>query len=82
MYVTKVTLKNARRYAYSNTRIRAKLATMLDKEALQQINNAKDVGGALAILMQTDYKDDIEAYGGMGIRPNCSTSHSTGILLG
>ncbi len=68
MYATRVTLHNARRYGYANSRVRARVVTMLGADAMQQIANAKDINGALVVLMQSNYKEDIEHYGGMAMR--------------
>jgi vacuolar-type H+-ATPase subunit C/Vma6 len=88
MYVTRVKMKNARKYAYSNSRIHAKVSMMLNKETFQQVSGAKGTSAVLAVLMQTDYKDDIEYYGGLGIKPelldfalNRNLARNVGLLI-
>ncbi len=58
----------ARKYAYSNARVKAMESKLVGKELMSQIAAAKEQGAALSILMQTDYRDDLEEFGGVNIK--------------
>ena len=58
----------ARKYAYSNARIKAMESKLVGKEFMSQISAVKEKGAILSLLMQTDYRDDLEEYGGVNIK--------------
>ncbi|HVA83202.1 MAG TPA: V-type ATPase subunit [Candidatus Aquilonibacter sp.] len=55
-------------YGYSTARVKAMESKMIRKETMQNIINAKDVPGMLAILAQTDYKKNLEEFGGVNLK--------------
>ncbi len=59
---------NAAKYGYSNTRVKAMKAKLLDGAAIDNLMAAKDDISALAMLFQTDYKKSISDFGGMDIK--------------
>ncbi len=58
----------ARHYGYSSARVKAMEARLITKKTMQDIVNAKETSNILAILFQGDYKEDIEAFGGLAIK--------------
>ena len=61
-------LKAAVTYGYSNARVKAMQSRLLGKGPMQDIINSRDASNMLSILMTTDYKEDIEAFGGMKVK--------------
>ncbi|MDE1850604.1 MAG: V-type ATPase subunit [Candidatus Micrarchaeota archaeon] len=55
-------------YGYSTARVKAMESKMIRKEVMQSIINAKDIPNMLSILVQTDYKRNLEEYGGVNIK--------------
>ena len=60
--------KAAKVYAYSNSRVKAMESKLINEQVMQAIINAKDIPSILQILFQTDYKDAISEFGGLGIK--------------
>jgi vacuolar-type H+-ATPase subunit C/Vma6 len=56
------------KYAYSNARIKARKARILTKDFMLQLSSAPDLGAAILLLMQTDYRPELEEYGGTKIK--------------
>ncbi|MGC8648929.1 MAG: V-type ATPase subunit [Candidatus Micrarchaeia archaeon] len=52
-------------YGYSNTRVKAMKANMLSKEKINEILQMKDLSEIIALLLKTDYQEDIEEFGGL-----------------
>lgn len=61
-------IKESRKYAYSNSRVKSMSAKLVSRQTMQNIINAKDVSTMLSLLFQTDYKKDIVDYGGIDIK--------------
>ncbi len=61
-------LSSALKYSYSNARVKAMRSRLLTNEQMRQIFDAKDESTILSVLMQTDYRQDLEEYGGMSIK--------------
>jgi V/A-type H+-transporting ATPase subunit C len=55
------------RYGYSNTRVKAMKSKMLSKEIIDEIAQLNNISQAVALLFKTDYKDNIEMFGGADI---------------
>ncbi|MDE1856081.1 MAG: V-type ATPase subunit [Candidatus Micrarchaeota archaeon] len=55
-------------YGYSTARVKAMESKMIPSETMQGIVNAKDVSSMLSLLAQTDYKKDLEEFGGVNIK--------------
>ncbi len=60
--------KAAKMYAYSNSRVKAMESKLINDQVMQSIISAKDIPSTLQILFQTDYKDAISDFGGLGIK--------------
>ncbi|MCL5239103.1 MAG: V-type ATPase subunit [Candidatus Marsarchaeota archaeon] len=58
-------LKDAMKYAYSNTRVKAMESKLVSRETLERMLAAKDPGSIAAMLLQTEYKSDVERFGGV-----------------
>ncbi len=56
----------AMKYAYSSTRVKAMESKLISRETLNRMLAAKDAGSIAAMLLQSDYKSDIEKVGGTG----------------
>ncbi len=52
------------KYAYSSTRVKAMESNLLKKDAYERMLAAKEPGSIAAMLLQTDYKPEIEKLGG------------------
>ena len=61
-------VKETMKYAYSNARIKAMEAKLVGRQTMNSIIGAKDGSSMLSLLFQTDYKNEISEYGGMGIK--------------
>jgi V/A-type H+-transporting ATPase subunit C len=57
-------------YGYSNTRVKAMKANMLSKEKINEILQMENLSQIIALLLKTDYKEDIEEFGGLNIYTN------------
>lgn len=55
-------------YGYSTARVKAMESKMITKDVMQNIINAKDVQSMLSILAQTDYKKNLEEFGGVNVK--------------
>ncbi|MDE1825253.1 MAG: V-type ATPase subunit [Candidatus Micrarchaeota archaeon] len=55
-------------YGYSTARVKAMESRLISKTTMQSIVNSKDVAAMLAILFQTDYKKNLEDFGGVNLR--------------
>lgn len=58
-------LGSAMKYAYSNTRVKAMESKLIRKDALERMLAAKEPESIAAMLLQTDYKADVEKLGGV-----------------
>ncbi len=58
----------ANMYGYSTARVKALEARLLTKATMQSVLGSKDAEGVMALLLQTDYKKDLEAFGGMAMK--------------
>ncbi len=58
----------ARHYGYSSARVKAMESRLITNKTMQEIMNAKDAGSIISILFQSDYKKDLEEYGGQEIK--------------
>jgi vacuolar-type H+-ATPase subunit C/Vma6 len=56
------------KYAYSNARIKARKSRILTKDFLLQLSSSPDLAAAILLLMQTDYRPELEEYGGTKIK--------------
>ncbi|MGC8651811.1 MAG: V-type ATPase subunit [Candidatus Micrarchaeia archaeon] len=63
-------LGNAMMYGYSNARVKAMESKLIKKEAMESMIAVKSSDSAIGMLLQTDYKHDIEAYGNVGVAGN------------
>ncbi len=57
-------VKAAITYGYSNTRVKAMESKLIKKEALQRMIASKETSSIIGMLLQTDYKENIEEFGG------------------
>ncbi|MCL5786664.1 MAG: V-type ATPase subunit [Candidatus Marsarchaeota archaeon] len=55
-------------YGYSNARVKAMESFLLDGRQMEEIMKAKDTGAIISLLYQTDYRQDLEEFGGMSIK--------------
>ncbi len=55
-------------YGYSSARVKAMEAKLIGRKTMQEIMNAKDTSSIIALLFQSDYKDEIESFGGLSIK--------------
>ncbi len=55
-------------YGYSSARVKAMEARLIGKKTMQEIMNAKDASSQIALLFQSDYKNDLESFGGLSIK--------------
>ncbi|MGI0141516.1 MAG: V-type ATPase subunit [Candidatus Micrarchaeales archaeon] len=55
-------------YGYSTARVKAMESKMITRDTMQSIINSKDVASMLSILVQTDYKKELEEFGGVNIK--------------
>jgi len=55
-------------YGYSNTRVQAMKASILSAETIKELMQAKEIPLAISLLLKTDYKEDIEKFGGANIK--------------
>lgn len=60
--------RDALTYGYSNTRVKAMKAKLLDRQAKQTLINSKDFSTMLSILFQSDYKPEIMDFGGVNMK--------------
>ncbi len=51
------------KYAYSNTRVKAMESKLVGRETLERMLAAKEPGSIAAMLLQTEYKTDVEKLG-------------------
>ncbi len=58
----------AMHYGYSSARVKAMEAKLISKRTMQDIMNAKDASSMIAILFQSDYRSDLESFGGLSIK--------------
>lgn len=56
------------KYSYSSTRVRAMESKLISKDTMDELAKMKDIETMLARLLQTNYKDYIEEFGGLGAR--------------
>ncbi|MCW6160068.1 MAG: V-type ATPase subunit [Candidatus Micrarchaeales archaeon] len=61
-------LKAATTYGYANARVKAMQSRLLLKGTIRDLINTRDASGMLSLLMSTEYKEDIEAFGGMKVK--------------
>lgn len=55
-------------YGYANARVKAMESKLVGKDTIAEMQRVTDIPSLLAILLQTDYKDSIEEFGGVGSR--------------
>ncbi|MGC8662453.1 MAG: V-type ATPase subunit [Candidatus Micrarchaeia archaeon] len=55
------------RYAYASTRVKAMKSNLIGEEGMKNIMNAKSLEEIISQLSQTDYKIELEQFGGMKI---------------
>jgi V/A-type H+-transporting ATPase subunit C len=55
----------AMKYGYSNTRVKAMGSKLIKKETFERMLAAKEPESMAAMLLQTDYKSDVEKLGGV-----------------
>ncbi|MDE1855368.1 MAG: V-type ATPase subunit [Candidatus Micrarchaeota archaeon] len=55
----------AMKYAYSSTRVKAMESKLIRKEMFERMLAAKEPGSIAAMLLQTDYRQDVERLGGV-----------------
>lgn len=60
-----VGVRSAMRYAYSNTRVKAMESKLIRNEMFGRMLAAREPESIAAMLLQTDYKSDIEKLGGV-----------------
>ena len=60
--------KAARRYGYSSARVKAMQSRLLSKKSIDDITNAKDIDSVVSILFNSEFKHDLEEFGGLEIR--------------
>lgn len=58
-------LGDAMKYAYSNTRVKAMESKLISSETLERMLAAKEPESVAAMLLQTEYKADVERLGGV-----------------
>ncbi|MGC8710040.1 MAG: V-type ATPase subunit [Candidatus Micrarchaeia archaeon] len=57
-------------YAYSTARVKAMEARLIGEESMKGIVQAKDISTILSMLAQTEYKKNLEEFGGLNIKSN------------
>jgi len=57
-------IRQSTKYAYSSTRVKAMESNLLKKDTFERMLAAKEPGSIAAMLLQTDYKPEIEKLGG------------------
>lgn len=57
-------IRAAMKYAYSNTRVKAMESKLIRKDTFERMLAAKEPGSVAAMLLQTEYKSDVEKLGG------------------
>ncbi len=60
--------KAAMIYGYSSTRVKAMESKLLGSEIIQDISKMDNVASIIGFLLQTDYKEYIEEFGGMEVK--------------
>ncbi len=60
-------IRAAMKYGYSSTRVKAMESKLVRKETFERMLAAKDPGSIAAMLLQTDYKPDVEKLGGVKV---------------
>ena len=60
--------RDARLYAYSNTRVKAMEAELVPRSTIDELARMDSIESILARLLQTNYVRSIEEYGGAHIR--------------
>ncbi len=60
--------KAASVFGYSSARVKAMESRLLSKEIMNSIINATDLGGIISILIQTDYRSNLEEFGGVKLK--------------
>jgi V/A-type H+-transporting ATPase subunit C len=58
-------MRAAMKYAYSNTRVKAMESKLVGRDALERMLAAKEPESIAAMLLQTDYKAEVERLGGV-----------------
>ncbi|MDE1871153.1 MAG: V-type ATPase subunit [Candidatus Micrarchaeota archaeon] len=62
-------LKRARKYGYSNARVKGMESKLIGSSTMKSIAEAKSIDAILSILFQTDYNASIIKFGGLEISP-------------
>ena len=60
--------KAASVYGYSNARVKVMKSRLIAKDHMQRVIASKDPEGMLALLLQTDYKKNLEEFGGLKVK--------------
>lgn len=55
-------------YGYSSTRVKAMESKLLDRSTINQLAKMDDVASMIGLLLQTNYKEYIEQFGGKDVR--------------
>lgn len=58
-------IKSAMKYGYSSTRVKAMSSKLIKKDTFHKMISAKEAGSIAAMLLQTEYRSDIEKLGGI-----------------
>ncbi len=58
-------VRSAIKYGYSNARVKAMGSKLVGRGTLERMLAAKEPGSIAAMLLQTDYKQDVEKFGGV-----------------
>ncbi len=56
------------RYGYSTARVKVMESRLIDAKTMNELISAKEVGAVITKLLQTDYRGDLETFGGVNIR--------------
>lgn len=54
-------------YGYSNARVKAMESRLLDRSFIDSIAKTENVGSAIGLLLQTDYREYLEEFGGVNV---------------
>ncbi|MDE1822967.1 MAG: V-type ATPase subunit [Candidatus Micrarchaeota archaeon] len=58
----------ARHFGYSSARVRVMKSRLLSKKTIDDVVSAKDISSVISILFNSDYKHEIEEFGGQEIK--------------
>ena len=60
--------QSATMYGYSSTRVKAMESKLLEKNTINQLSKMDNVASMVGLLLQTNYKDYIEEFGGKDVK--------------